>query len=270
MSFRSPRAILTFVLLLLSPLLAAEDVRITAGAVEDQRSSDQFGGLSIELVLQGGGIEEVRAVRVRLKSAKDDVGSVLYKANRDEGPKDFEEFSAHRQPGLSVSLSSPRRDASTVDVSGEIELFIPTLDPNTRQKLAQFLSRLDKPIANPVLKSARVEITPLSPGQYRIRQQKDRAGTKAMASPSAEEPSENSVLLETKDPDGRIASIDVVAADGTELRAPSRTSSGGRESKLVKIDLSEKLPPDAALLVTLRTAKSLVTVPLNLRKVSLP
>jgi hypothetical protein len=38
----------------------------------------------------------------------------------------------------------------------------------------------------------------------------------------------------------------------------------------VKIDLSEKPPADAALVVTLRTAKSLVTVPLNLKGVSLP
>jgi len=92
----------------------------------------------------------------------------------------------------------------------------------------------------------------------------------ALASLSGEPPSETSILLETKDPDGRIISVDVVKADGTELRAPSRGSSGGRERKLVKIDLSEKPPADAALVVTLRTAKSLVTVPLNLKGVSLP
>src|SRR5262249_1594264 len=76
-------------------------------------------------------------------------------------------------------------------------------------------------------------------------------------------------LLETKDPDGKIISIDVVGADGKELHASSRGSTGGREMKMVKIDLSEKPPADAALAVTVRTAKSLVTVSLNLKGISL-
>ena len=83
-------------------------------------------------------------------------------------------------------------------------------------------------------------------------------------------PSALTTSIEMKDPEGKIISVDVVKADGSELHAPSRGSSGGRDSKMVKIDLAEKPPADAALLVTLRTAKSLVTVPLNLKGVSLP
>jgi hypothetical protein len=239
-------------------------------------------------------VADVKAVRVRVKSAKDDVGSVLYKPGKDEKPKDFEEFSTDRQPGPKVSLLSPSRDASTVDVTGDVELFIPTRDPATKQRFEQFLARLDKPISNSALKSAKVEITPLSAKEYTARQKKNRPSKEeimaegkkhgatdaeiqqalglmdALAALGGEEPSENSILIETKDPDGKIISVDVVKADGSELRAPSRGSSGGRETKMVKIDLAEKPPADAALLVTLRTAKSLVTVPLNLKGVSLP
>jgi hypothetical protein len=294
-TLRSPRVLAPVVFLLVSPLFAAEDVKITAGTVEDQRfSDDRFGGLSIALVLKGTGVSDIKAVRVRVKSAKDDVGTNLYKAEKDEKPKDFEEFSESRQPGPEVHLTSPRRDAATVDVAGEVELFIPARDSNTKQRFEQFLGALDKPIASSALKAAKVEITPLSPKDYTSRQEKNKPtkeqiiaeGKKqgisdaeiqqaikmmdALASLSGEPPSETSILLETKDPDGRIISVDVVKADGTELRAPSRGSSGGRELKLVKIDLSEKPPADAALVVTLRTAKSLVTVPLSLKGVSLP
>ena len=295
MPLRGLRVLAPVILLLVSPLFAAEDVKVSAGAVEDQRSTDErSGGLSIELILKGSGVAGVRAVRVRVKSAKDDVGSVLTRPERDDKSKDFEGFAENRQPGPGVQLTSPRRDASTVDVAGEVELFLPARDPNTNQRFEQFQAGLDKTLSSTALKAAKVEITPLSPKEYRSRQEKNRptkeqivaegkkhgvsdaeiqqaiAMMDALTSLSGEPPSENSVLLETKDPDGRIMAIEVVKPDGAELKAPSRGSSGGRELKLVKIDLSEKPPADAALLVKLRTAKSVVTVPLNLRGIALP
>jgi hypothetical protein len=292
---RKLRVLPLSIVLLVPPLLRAQDIKISAGAVEDQRFSDErFGGLSIQLLLKGGNAADVKAVRVKVKSAKDDVGTVLYKPAKDEKPKDFEEYSTDRQPGPQVSLLRPSRDASTVEVTGDVELFLPGRDPATKQRFEQFLSRLDKPISNSALKSAKVEITPLSAKEYTARQKKNRPSKEeimaegkkhgatdaeiqqalglmdALAALGGEEPSENSILIETKDPEGKIISVDVVKADGSELHAPSRGSSGGRDSKMMKIDLAEKPPADAALLVTLRTAKSLVTVPLNLKGVSLP
>jgi hypothetical protein len=295
MPLRIARAIALLLLFVVSTLLAAEDVKVTAGTVEDQRfSDDRFGGLSIGIVLKGSGMADVKAVRVRVKSAKDDVGTVLYKREKDEKPKDFEEYEANRNSGPEVRLLSPSRDASTVDVAGEVELFIPARDPSTKQRFEGFLGGLDKPISSSALRSAKVEITPLSAGEYKTRQEKNRPSKEeimaegkkrgvsdaeiqqalklmdALGSLSGEAPTENSVLLETKDPDGKIIAIDVVRPDGAELHAPSRGSTGGRDMKMVKIDLSEKPPADAALVVTLRTAKSLVTVPLDLRGVALP
>ncbi|MCA1582893.1 MAG: hypothetical protein LC796_16195 [Acidobacteria bacterium] len=290
------RPVLCVSMLLLSlPLFAAEDVKVSAGAVEDQRSSDgRMSGLSIEIKLAGGALAEVKALRTRLKSAKDDVGTVLYKAAKSDKPRDFEEFSPDRRPGPRINLSSPSRDASTVEAAGEVELFIPSRDPNTKQRFEKFLGRLDKPISSSALKSAKVEITPLSAAAYKARQQQNKptkeqitaeakkqgatdaeikqaiALVEAFTALGGEEPSETSVLIETKDPDGKIISIDLVGADGSELKAPSRGSSGGREDKLVKIDLSEKPPPDAALVVTLRTSRSVVSVPLNFKEVALP
>jgi predicted pyridoxine 5'-phosphate oxidase superfamily flavin-nucleotide-binding protein len=283
------------ILLVALPLVGAEDVRIAAGTVEDQRHSDaRMGGLTIELKLTGGALSQVKALRAKVKSARDDLGANLLASAKDEKLADFDEFALDRRPGPSLRLSSPSREASTIDVAGELELFLPSRDPDTTVRIDSFLGRADKPISVPAIKTARVEITPLSVAAYTARQQAGRPkkedlvaeGKKqgvseaeidkmlslveAFTSLGGEEPTETSVLLATKDPDGRIMSLDVVGADGAELHANSRSSQGGRESRLVKIDLSSKPPADAALLVTLRTAKSVVTIPLNLKGVALP
>jgi len=236
----------------------------------------------------------VKALRARIKSAKDDRGTNLAKAGKEEKSIDFDEFSPDRHPGPSLHLMSPARDASTIDVSAELELFLPSKDPDTKLKVDTFMGKLDKPVSSAALKSAKAEITPLSAAAYKARQQSNKpkkediiaegkkqgvseaeikqalALMEAFSSLGSEEPSENSVLIETKDPDSRIISIDVVGADGKELHSGSRGSTGGRESKLVKIDLDSKPPADAALAVTVRTPKSVVTVPVNFKGVALP
>ncbi|MEO8430263.1 MAG: hypothetical protein ABI592_02055 [Acidobacteriota bacterium] len=273
----------------------AQDVKVAAGTVEDQRASDaRMGGVTVELALSGSSLPEVKALRVRLKSAKDDLGASLLPPVSEGKVAEFEEFSTDRHPGPHFSLGSPARDATKITVSGDLELFMPSRDPATKQKFEKILSRLDKPLASPVLKAAKVEITPLSPAAYNAREKASRptreqmmaegkkhgaseeeiqAAIKMMDAISAiqgDAPDEKTVLVATKDPDGKIISVDLVAADGSELHAPSRGTTGGNEDKLIRIDFSEKPPADATLLVTLRTAKSILTIPINMKEVALP
>lgn len=273
----------------------AQEIKVAAGTVEDQRASDaRMGGLTIELALSGGSLADVKALRTRVKSAKDDLGAALVPPVQEDRPAEFEEFSTDRRPGPHLTLMSPSRDATKISVSGELELFMPSRDPNTKQKFEKILARLDKPVSSPVLKAAKVEVTPLSAEAYKTREQASRPtkeqimaeGKKhgasdaeiqaaigmmgALAALQGETPDEKTVLVATKDPEGRIISVDLVAADGSELHAPSRGTSGAREDKLIRIDFSEKPPADATLVVTLRTPKSIVTVPINLKEVALP
>jgi hypothetical protein len=163
LSLPDRRALAPLIFLLAPSLFGSDDFRAVAGTVEDQRFSDaRLGGLTIELKLTGGSVKEVKALRARVKSAKDNVGSVLSKPDKAEKAADFEEFSPDRHPGPSLRLLSPSRDASTIDIAADLELFIPARDPNTKQRFEAFLSRLDKPISSSALKAAKVEITPLS------------------------------------------------------------------------------------------------------------
>jgi hypothetical protein len=293
--FPACRFLTALPLFLLGLTLAGQDLKVAPGTVEDQRFSDnRMGGMTIELKLTGASVKDVKAVRARVKSAKDNLGTDLHKPGKEEKVPDFEEFSSDRHPGPRISLSNPSRDATSLEVAGELEAFIPSRDPATVQKFEKALTKLDKPISSAALKWAKVEITPLSAAAYKARQQQNRPTTEqireegkkagaseaeiqqavklmeAMAALGGEDPTETSVLLETKDPDGRIISIELAGPDGAELHAGSRGSTGGRDVKLVKIDLSEKPPQDTALVVTLRTPKSVVSIPLKWKEVALP
>jgi hypothetical protein len=152
------------------PLVAADDIKVAAGTVEEQRYSDpSFGGLTVELQLAGETVKDIKAVRTKIKSAKDDRGTNLHKPPKEERSADFQDFSPNTRPGPRFELLPPR-DASTIDVSGEVELFIPSRDPDTKMKIEGFMARLDKPIVTSALKAAKAEITPLSAAAYKARQ----------------------------------------------------------------------------------------------------
>ena len=104
----------------------AQDVKVAPGTVEDLRFSDnRMGGLTVELKVTGSALKDIKAVRTRVKSAKDNLGTDLYKPGKEEKVADFEEFSENRRPGPKLSLGNPGRDAISIDVTGEVELSRP-------------------------------------------------------------------------------------------------------------------------------------------------
>jgi hypothetical protein len=293
---RSHWALAVLGMAVLAPPAWAQTVKVAAGDVEDTRTSDErWGVLSVELKLSGDAVADVKGLRVKLKSAKDDQGTVLFKPEPTEKAKDFEEFSADRRPGPSLQLRTPARGAATIDVSGELELFLPKRDPGTKQKVDGYQARLDKPIANAALKSAKVEIIPLSPAEYKARSAKHKPSPEEIAAEGrkhgasekeiqqmiqmvealaalggGEDLTETNATFEVKDPDGKLLGLEVADREGQEIHSTGRSTSGGRESKLVKLDLGQKAPADASLLLTVRTPKAMVTVPFAWKEVPLP
>src|SRR5262249_55023669 len=150
MAQRRRRALAPWILLCFSSsLIAADDVKVAPGTVQDERYTDaRMGGLTVELKLTGESVKDVKALRTKIKSAKDDRGTTVAKAGKEEKAADFDEFSADRRPGPSLRLASPARDASTIDVAAEVELFIPSRDPETKLRVDNFMGRLDKPVSS--------------------------------------------------------------------------------------------------------------------------
>jgi len=65
-------------LLAVPGLASAQDLRVTAGTIEDRRTTGKFfGGLEIELKLTGDDLADAKAARVVLKKAVDESGRDL-------------------------------------------------------------------------------------------------------------------------------------------------------------------------------------------------
>jgi len=285
---------LALFLLLVAPVSPAlgQTPKVERGEVSDTRATAHgMGALTVELKLTGENLEGITSARPRLKMAKDDKGNVLLPKN---GPEpEFEEWAPNRSPQLRVRLLNPARGASSVDLAGEVDVFVPARDPASTVRLEKLLARLDKPVSSSALKSAGVEVTPLSPAQFVERRKKAKPTKEQMAaegrkrgmseeeikqglelmeafsSLGEEPPGETSVLFELKDPENRVLSAELVDADGKELDRQGRSSSG-REISHVELKMREKPPEGAALKVTLRTNKGTLVVPFSLKQEVLP
>lgn len=297
MRFRSvglPPALCMFLLLPPSPPVEASELRVVAGPIEDIRSSSpEYAGLNVEIKLEGAGSEDVDAVRIHVKSAKDNLGNSLYRSTSKQKRGDFQRIAKGPfQP--KVTLANPPRDASNLNVALELEMFIPKRDPNSSVRLDGFLSKLDKPLSHPTLKSAKVEVIPLSAKEYQDREAKSRPTKEQLLARAKEDglsekevemalalmeafsklgesegSSENDIYLETKDADSRLIDWKVVDKEGNEVPSGG-TQSSGSDKKLWQLRLREKPPADAALLLTIRTSKATVTQGFDLKEVVLP
>ena len=129
-------------------LVEAQSVRVTAGTIEDRRTTGKFfAGLEIELKLTGDDLEGARAARVVLKKAVDETGRDLLPEEKKE--EDFSK-SGGGGPSLKLNLKNPARAASALtEVSGEVQLYVPspTLRPSPRSTSSsrEWTSRSPRP-----------------------------------------------------------------------------------------------------------------------------
>lgn len=83
--------------------LSAQDLRVSAGTIEDRRTTGQFfGGLEVELKLTGDDLADAKASRVLLKKAVDETGRDLLPDEKKEP-----DFSTSGSSGLKVNLKNP-------------------------------------------------------------------------------------------------------------------------------------------------------------------
>ena len=231
------------------PLAAQTDVRVVAPTIKDARSrygtNDPSGSLTLFTKVEGAGIEGAKGFRITVTGAKDEAGNSLL----PESPEKQDWADSPSWPGLWIKLKSPNREASTVTVTGTLEVYLPSRDPAAEVKVEKFYAKAGKPIVSTGLKDAKIELTVVP----------------------RERVNEGSVVLVGRTPDmERIRSIRVVKADGTELPTAGRSSQSDSESTMLQIGHSEAVPPDAGLVFTLLTEKSILAVPFELKDVPLP
>ena len=295
MSSRStplPACAIALALIALPGRAAGQDLRVTAGTIEDRRTTGKFfGGLEIELKLTGDDLADAKAARVLLKKAVDESGRDLLPEKKDD--EDFQKSSGSSGPNLKVNLKNPARGAGAIkEVSGDVELYAPSRDPAATVVVERLISRMDKPVTSPALKAQNIAVRLGSPNVYRADAKKREAEMDAEMEKHKEEVKkeagddktaealmglvkafsgmmndvgDNDVILQIEDEGGKLQDVEVVGKSGV-IDTRGSMSSGG----LKILQYSEKLPPDAKLRFLLKTKKSLLKTPFTLTSVPLP
>lgn len=277
--------------------LVAQEIRVAPGMIEDRRTTGKFfGGLEVELKLSGDDLDGVRGSRAILAKALDASGRDLLPAERKE--PDYSRSGRGSSSGMKLSLKNPARGATALgELSGEVQLFVPGRDPAATAVIDKLLSKVDKSLSSPALKSAQIEARLISPKAYREKAKKAEAEMeKEMAKHREEMKKEaaangltdkqaeglmelakglmgmmgtvgdNDLIFEIKDKEKRLFDMEVVGKDGTAIDSNGSMSSG----ELKILNFSAKLPPDARLKFYLLTKKAVVSVPFSLKEVPLP
>jgi hypothetical protein len=269
---------------------AQSGVGVEVADVTDNRLSHEMmqGALELRLKLTGENLDRVVAARVLIREAIDDRGTALKIGS------DLPDFSPseYNVMGLQVGVSQPPRSAKSVRIKGAVELYVPSRDPNALVKIDKPLSKLDKPLASPKLKAAKITLTPLSPKGYAAIQEERKLtpekleqlraeGRKqgvpekeielmlglAEALGSLDGPlEEGSIALRGKESDfDRIFRVDFLAQDGVPVTMTSRgTSSRGEDDALMTLQPSDALPPNAPMQISILTEKSKMSFPFEL------
>jgi len=110
------------------PLAAQESFRIVVDSVAESRSreasNETAGRLTLMPKLEGEGLADAKAFRIRATAAKDDTGHDLLPEQPANAP--WEENPAGE--GLWIHLGGSARGAGAVTVSGTVELWMPKRD----------------------------------------------------------------------------------------------------------------------------------------------
>jgi hypothetical protein len=269
--------------------LAAQDVRVGAGTIEDRRTTGRFfAGLEIELKLTGDDLADAKSARILVMKAVDETGRDLLPERKAD-----EDFKSIGSSELKLSLKNPARGASAVkEIAGEVQLFVPTRDPAAVVTIDRVLSRMDKPIDSPGLKAQQIAVRAVLPKAHRaaakkreaefekeMEKHKDEMKKEAGDDKTAEalialvkgfsgmmnEVGDNDLILEVED-EQKILDVSVVGPKGDTIDTRGSMSSGG----LRILQFSEKLPAEAKLRLLLQTRKSIVSAPFSLTNVPLP
>ncbi len=115
--------------LAVAPSLAAQETfRIVVDSVAESRSreasNETAGRLTLMPRLEGEGLADAKAFRIRVTAAMDDTGHDLLPEEPADAP--WEENPAGE--GLWIHLGTPARGAGAVTVSGMVELWMPKRD----------------------------------------------------------------------------------------------------------------------------------------------
>ncbi len=282
--------------------IASAQVRVLEGEVGESRGQVRFGRgeLSIQLKVVGDILKEAKGIRTVVEKALDDTGKNLLDEKSTE--KDFKgvNLSGDNSTQLTLGFKPSERKATVVkEVSGYLEIFVPTQDAKATVTVAEFLQGAGKPLTSSALKAAGVEVTVWTREQYearkkleteRLRKEQEEKRKKGNSEPledfaelligamgklfgglvdNFDELSDTAIVLTVKDPNTKILDIAFENVKGEKL-GYSSSSQAMNTDKTHIYDFNEKLPDGARVKFSLLSPNAIVKVPFKLTNVALP
>jgi hypothetical protein len=257
---------LLLVLLISFAAQAQKAAEVKLDQIADRRSSGSFASLTLSLEMPSVMSSTVAASRVLVTAATDDAGNDLLPADDREVQFAENMRSAMLPKGagdapvtVSLELKNPARTAKLLrEAKGEIELLMPSKDPNSVAELTKYLPGSGKPISNKALKANGVELTFLTAAQLEAENAKREYGKIELQ--------ESDVAVRLKDPNKRIHDVRYIDAAGEA----KRVSTSDYEGITVISTWSGKPQADWKLRILMKSPKNVVKYPFALKDVPLP
>jgi hypothetical protein len=275
-----------------APKTTPANARMTA--LQDRRSDGHFPRCTLGIELPDYPAHEVTAARVVVKKAVDDLGTDLLKEDAADVRLEPTQRGQFGKPDdgkaapptiVFAEMKNPPRAAKALkEVSGEIELFVPSRDPNGEARIERFLSLAGKPAAHPALRANGVEISFVSKAQLDAERKKAEEAEAAKLKKEGYEDAdsirsmvesalysfpkgeEREVVLKVKDPMKAIQEIKAFNGSGERVFGTDSEESGFR----VLTFWNDPPQADWTLSVQMRSDSSLVRHTFAFRDVPLP
>ncbi len=275
-----------------APKVTPANARMTA--LQDRRSDGHFPRCTLGMELPDYPAHEVTAARVVVKKAVDDLGTNLVKEDAADVRLEPTQRGQFGKPDdgkaapptiVFAEMKNPPRAAKALkEVSGEIELFVPSRDPNGEARIERFLALAGKAAVHPALRANGVEISFVSKAQLDAERKKaEEAETAKLKKEGYEDADsirsmvesalysfpkgeERQVVLKVKDPRKAIQEIKTFSASGERVFGTDSEESGFR----VLTFWNDPPQADWTLSIQMRSDSSLVRHTFAFRDVPLP
>ncbi len=271
----------------------ATPANATLKTVQDRRSEGHFPRCTLGIELPDIPACEARASRVVVMKAVDDLGTNLVREDAVDARLEPTQRGSFGKPKegpapptiVFAELKNPPRKAKTLrEVSGEIELYIPSRDPNGEADFPKILSMAGKPLAHAALKANGVEIAVLSEDQIAAERKKagDAERAKARKEGITDEDTirsmveyavdsfpkggEGQIVLRVKDPKKTIQDFKMADGEGN----PQFNGKSEQAGFTILEFWGDKPKPDWTMKVLMQSDTSLVRHTFLFRDIPLP
>ena len=246
---------LTATFILATAVFLHADVKVSIGEISDRRTTgENFNGMEVKLKVSGAELSDCKGLRISLKDSTDDAGKPIkindrFGSKHDSFQKPEKPFAGFDKPKegefeVKLDFENPARSAKTMKLIGSLDVLIPSRDPAS-VVTASPTKDSGRPLVNPVIKAAGVEIT-------------------------FDAPKSDSLGYSIKDPNKKVASVEFCSADGKPLETSGWSSSGFLGTQSKSVNLKDSPPAGVIAKIYLLTEKSVVSVPLKLDAIALP